>query len=100
MCFDARTHLRVFQAGKQASPQGDVPYTARQSEWRAVDGGAMVPGLEEMTTGPTAMELRFVEVRFDEKLAPDLFRMPKAAAKGDKAGKAGKASARLAARSS
>jgi hypothetical protein len=76
MCFDARTHLRVFQAGKQASPQGEVPYTARQSEWRAV-AGLMVPGLEVLTTGPTVMELRLLELTFDGKVDPNLFRVPR-----------------------
>jgi len=87
MCFDARTHLRSFQAGRQASPQGEVPYSARQSEWKAIEG-VMVPTVEELTTGPTSMELRLTELTFDGKLAPDLFRMPKAgAAKPAKAAK-------------
>jgi hypothetical protein len=77
MCFDARTHLRAFQAGKQASPQGEVPYTARQSDWRSV-GGLMVPGLEVLTTGPTVMELRLIELTFDGKVDPNLFRVPRA----------------------
>jgi hypothetical protein len=77
MCFDARTHLRVFQAGKQASPQGEVPYTALQSAWRQIEG-VMVPGLEVLTTGPTVMELRLIELTFDGKVDPALFRMPRA----------------------
>jgi hypothetical protein len=90
MCFDARTHLRVFQAGKQASPQGEVPYVARQAEWRSIEG-LMVPALEELTTGPTVMELRLVELTFDGKLPPNVFRMPTAA---DLAAPAGKRSSK------
>jgi hypothetical protein len=76
MCFDAGTHLRVFQAGKQASPQGEVPYTARQSEWVTIDG-VKFPGVEELNAGPASMELRLIDLVFDQKVAPNLFQMPK-----------------------
>jgi hypothetical protein len=80
MCFDATTHLRVFQTGKRSSPQGEVPYTARHSDWREVEG-LKLPFLEETSAGPAEFETRLLEVKFDQKAAASLFRMPKPAAK-------------------
>jgi hypothetical protein len=75
-CFDARTHLRIYQQGKQNTPQGEVPYTARLSDWRQVQG-VMLPFVEETTAGPMTVEAKLSEVKFDQKLAPTLFRLPK-----------------------
>ena len=76
-CFDANTHLRVYQQGKQATPQGEVPYTAHLSDWRDVEG-VKLPFREETTAGPMAVEARIAEVKFDQKMAPSLFKLPKA----------------------
>jgi hypothetical protein len=76
-CFDASTHLRTYQQGKQATPQGEVPYTAHLSDWREVEG-VKLPFREETTAGPMAVEARIAEVKFDQKMAPSLFKLPKA----------------------
>jgi hypothetical protein len=76
MCFDASTHLRVFQKGKQDSPQGQVPYTALVSDWREV-GGIKIPYREAMSAGPATMETLLTTVTFDEKIDPARFRLPK-----------------------
>ena len=75
-CFDARTHLRAYQQGKQATPQGEVPYSARLSDWREVEG-VKLPFREETTAGPMTVEVRLSEVKFNQKLAPTLFRLPR-----------------------
>jgi hypothetical protein len=75
-CFDSRTHLRVYQQGKQVTPQGEVPYSLRPSDWREVEG-VKLPFREETTAGPMSVEAKLAEVKFDQKLPPDLFRMPK-----------------------
>ena len=51
MCFDATTHLISYQEGKQPSPQGEVPYAVKFSDWREVQG-VKRPHREEMTVGP------------------------------------------------
>ena len=75
-CFDARTHLRAYQQGKQATPQGEVPYSARLSDWREVEG-VKLPFREETTAGPMTVEAKLAEVKFDQKMAASLFQMPK-----------------------
>jgi hypothetical protein len=75
-CFDARSHLRAFQQGKQATPQGEVPYSARLSDWREVEG-VKLPFREETTAGPMTVEARTSEVKFNQKLGPTFFRLPK-----------------------
>lgn len=75
-CFDAETHLRVYQKGEHSTPQGDVPYTATFSDWRTVEGVKM-PYVEEMTAGPMTLEARVVDLKFDEKLDPKMFDVPK-----------------------
>jgi hypothetical protein len=75
-CFDTRTHLRAFQQGKQSTPQGEVPYSARLSDWREVEG-VKLPFREETTAGPMTVEAKLAEVKFDQKLAPSLFQMPR-----------------------
>ncbi len=75
-CFDATTHLRVYQQGKQATPQGEVPYSAHLSDWRDVEG-VKLPFREETTAGPMSVDARIAEVKFDQKMAPTLFKLPK-----------------------
>jgi hypothetical protein len=75
-CFDAGTHLRAYQQGKQATPQGEIPYSARLSDWRDVEG-VKLPFREETTAGPMTVEARLAEVKFDQKMAPSLFKLPK-----------------------
>jgi hypothetical protein len=71
-CFDATTHLQVYQVGRQATPQGEIPVEAHFSDWRLYDGVKM-PTLERTTAGPTSIEARLTEVKFDEPFAPGLF---------------------------
>jgi hypothetical protein len=75
-CFDAKTHLRVWEAGVQASQGGEVPYTTRFSDWRLVDG-VKVWHQEEVTVGPVTMEGRILEIVFDEPAPARLFALPK-----------------------
>ncbi len=75
-CFDANTHLRAYQQGKQATPQGEIPYSARLSDWREVEG-VKLPFREETTAGPMTVEARLAEVKFNQKLSPTLFQLPK-----------------------
>jgi hypothetical protein len=76
-CFDASTHLRVFQKGTRAGPQGAVPYVTRFSDWRGVQG-IKIPYGEETTAGPLTIDARVVEVKLDGPLAPALFAVPRA----------------------
>jgi hypothetical protein len=75
-CFDAQTHLRVWEKGVQSSPGGDVPYVTRFSEWRVLDG-VRVWRKEELTVGPVTMEGHIVEIVFDEPAPAKLFKLPK-----------------------
>jgi hypothetical protein len=75
-CFDAQTHLRVWEKGAQSSPGGDVPYVTRFSEWRVLDG-VRVWRKEELTVGPVTMEGHIVEIVFDEPAPAQLFTLPK-----------------------
>jgi hypothetical protein len=84
-CFDAETHLRAFQQGAHATPQGEVPYTAKFDDWRVVDG-VKIAHLEEMSVGVMTLEQRIVEAKFDEKVDDKMFDVPKASSKpSDKA---------------
>jgi len=76
LCFDGKTHLRVWEKGVQASQGGDVPYLTRYSDWREVDG-VKVWHREVVTVGPVTMEGRIVEIAFDEKTPAHLFALPK-----------------------
>jgi hypothetical protein len=75
MCFDAVTHLRVYDEGKRSSPQGELPFSARLSDWRDV-GGIKVAHLEQMTVGPMTLESKVVEVKLDPKIPAGQFKMP------------------------
>ena len=44
-----------YQEGKQPTPQGEVPYAVKFSDWREVEG-VKLPHREEMTVGPMSME--------------------------------------------
>ncbi len=80
VCFDATTHLRAWQKGTRATPQGETPYSVTFKEWRTI-GALKVPAIEEMTTGPMTMEAHLESIVFDEKLDPALFALPPAVAK-------------------
>jgi hypothetical protein len=88
-CFDAQTHLRTIQKGTHSTAQGDVPYKVVFSDWRQVDGMTM-PYEEEMIAGPVTIIGQVTELKFDEKLDPKMFALPKVA-KPTKPGKAAKA---------
>jgi hypothetical protein len=78
-CFDAETHLRVYQKGTHSTPQGDLPYTASFSDWREVDG-VKVAFAEEMAAGPMSMQAKVVEVKFGEAIDAKQFDVPRAPA--------------------
>lgn len=80
VCFDQSTHQRVFQTGRQATPQGEIPFEARFSQWRSY-GGVSLPTVEETKAGPTTIIATVSEVKFDEKLDPGLFKLRKLPAK-------------------
>ncbi len=84
VCFDASSHRRVFQAGRQTTPQGEIPFSARFSDWKTFDGISL-PTFEETTAGPTTIEARVSEVKFGEKLDPGLFKLKRPAASKAKA---------------
>jgi hypothetical protein len=75
MCFDRTTHLRVLHKGTQPTPQGDVPFLARFSDWRDA-GGVKVPFVQEATAGPLAFEVRLTHFEFGVKVPDSHFRMP------------------------
>lgn len=85
VCFDSQSHQRVFQTGRQMTPQGEMPFDAHFSQWQTYEGVSL-PTLERTTAGPTTIEARVTEVKFDEKLDPALFKLKRPPA--DKAGKA------------
>jgi hypothetical protein len=76
VCFDAKTHLRVWEKGVQASQGGPVPYVTRFSDWRLVDG-VRVWYREDVTVGPVTMEGHISEIVFDEPASPRLFSLPR-----------------------
>lgn len=76
MCFDPRTHLRVYHEGRQHTPQGVVPFSRVQSDWREV-GGWMVPHKEEFTVGPASMSFTLDTVTWNPKIPPSRFKMPR-----------------------
>jgi hypothetical protein len=78
MCFDATTHLISYQEGKQQSPQGEVPYAVKFSDWREIQG-VKRPHREEMTVGPMSLDAKLTEVQFGAKIDPTRFKMPKPA---------------------
>jgi hypothetical protein len=75
-CFDTETHLRVYQKGVQDTPQGKTPYVRRFSDWREVDGSKL-PYTEEMNAGALSIVSRVTSVKYDEKLSPKLFALPR-----------------------
>jgi hypothetical protein len=77
-CFDAETHLRTFQKGTHATAQGDVPFKEVFSDWRQVDGMTL-PYADETTAGPVTIISQVTELKFDEKLDPKMFQLPKIA---------------------
>lgn len=76
VCFDAATHLRVYQKGVRSTPQGETPYTMRVLEWRE-ERGRKIPGAEELTVGPSVMVGRIVEVELDAKVTGVAFSLPR-----------------------
>jgi hypothetical protein len=80
LCFDSKTHLRVWEKGVQASQGGEVPYVTKFSDWRLVDG-VKVWHHEEVTVGPVTMEGSIVELAFDEPVPAKLLALPKKKAK-------------------
>jgi hypothetical protein len=76
ICFDSKTHLRVWEQGVQASQGGQVPYVKQFSDWRPVDG-VLIWHREVATVGPVTMEGRIVEIVFDEPIPPNLFALPR-----------------------
>ena len=76
MCFDTQTHLRVYQEGRQSSPQGEMPYSIFLSDWREVEGWKFAY-LETTAVGPMTLESRVQAIKVGEKIPPATFRMPK-----------------------
>jgi hypothetical protein len=76
-CFDAATHLRVLQKGTHTTPQGEVPFVARFSDYRDVGYGLKAPFRQEAVAGPMTIEARVLSVELDVKLANGLFELPK-----------------------
>jgi hypothetical protein len=75
-CFDARTHLMVVQRGVRSGPQGDMPVTARLSDWRQV-GDVKMAYATEMQVGPLAFSGRVTSIEMDVPLDASLFAVPR-----------------------
>ena len=90
-CFDARTHLMAIQRGVRSSPQGDMPFTARLSDWRKV-GDVKLAYATDMQVGPLAFIGRVATVEMDVPTTASLFAVPSStrSARSTKAGKPGK----------
>ena len=91
-CVDATTHLLVVQKGVRSGPQGEMPYTARLSDWRAV-GDVKVAHASEMQVGPLAFTGRVVRAEVDVAIDAGLFAVPGKPALGP-GGPAAKATAK------
>jgi hypothetical protein len=97
-CFDAKTHLMVLQRGVRSGPQGDMPFTARLSDWRQVVDVKQAFATE-MQVGPLAFSGRVTLVELDVPIDAKLFAVPsvpKSAAPADGTDGAGKEKARSA----
>ena len=66
------------QKGTNATPQGDVPYKDTQLDWRKIDGMTL-PYQDEMTAGPATILGQITDIKFDEKMDPKMFVLPKPA---------------------
>jgi hypothetical protein len=82
-CFDAQTHLMTLQKGVRSGPQGDMPFTARLSDWRAV-GDVKMAYATDMQVGPLAFIGRVTSVEVDGPTPASLFAMPTGASKAGK----------------
>jgi len=74
-CYDPVTHLQVLQRGVASTPQGDVPFSSRNKEWKEVDG-IKIPSLVEMSTGPIEFSARVTDVAFDKPVDDKIFEVP------------------------
>jgi hypothetical protein len=78
-CYDRQTHLQVSQEGIRATPQGDVPFRTKESDWRIV-GGLKMAYASESQAGPITILTTIDEVVFDEPLNEKMFDPPAPAA--------------------
>ena len=74
-CYDAGTHLQVSQEGMRATPQGDVPFSSKISDWHSV-GGVKIPYVCETQAGPVTLVTTVTEVTFDEPMNNKMFQPP------------------------
>ena len=75
-CYDPKTHLLALQKGMRSSPQGDMPFLARLSEWKTV-GDLKVAYLTDMQVGPLAFTGRILTVEVDVPVDAALFAVPR-----------------------
>jgi hypothetical protein len=78
-CYDRQTHLQVSQEGIRATPQGDVPFRTKESDWRIV-GGLKMAYASESQAGPITILTTIQQVVFDEPLDEKMFDPPPPAA--------------------
>jgi|HubBroStandDraft_6_1064221.scaffolds.fasta_scaffold248352_3 hypothetical protein len=74
-CYDRQTHLQVSQEGTRATPQGDVPFRTKESDWRIV-GGVKMAYASESQAGPITILTTIDQVVFDEPLDDKMFDPP------------------------
>jgi hypothetical protein len=74
-CLDMKTHLMVVERGVRSGPQGEMPYTARTSDWRAV-GDTKIAYATEMQVGPLAFSGRVLAAELDVPVDPAMFALP------------------------
>lgn len=82
-CLDAKTHLMVLERGVRSGPQGEMPYTARTSDWRTV-GDIKVAYATEMQVGPMAFSGRVLTAELDVPVDAAMFALPEKSAPGAK----------------
>ena len=76
-CYDRQSHLQVSQEGTRATPQGNVPFQSKISDWRTI-GGIKMPFLSETHAGPIVIVTTINDVAFDEPMDDKMFEPPTA----------------------
>jgi len=74
-CYDRQTHLQVSQEGTRPTPQGDVPFRTKESDWRVV-GGLKMAYASESQAGPITILTTIDQVAFDEPMDEKMFDPP------------------------
>jgi hypothetical protein len=74
-CFDAKTHLLATQRGVRSGPQGETPFAARLTDWRAV-GDIKMAFRTEMQVGPLSFVGTVTSAELDVPIDASVFAVP------------------------